>query len=248
MKITFFGAGHGVPEPNRKCSSTMIEACGNRYIIDMGSQAIEDLVTRRVPLETLKAVFITHMHGDHTNGLMSFIDLCSWFWELKNANPKFYLPGDLDRSKAAITEWLACNGTKIRPFEFLPVNEGVLFDDGALRVTAYRTKHTDSSFSYLLEAEGKRVLFSGDLNYDGPAKANDFPVAALEKPVDLAVCEMAHFEATEYYPILKGNKSIKKLCFNHYSPRFMVTLSQALKDLAADYEVFLAADGMEIEV
>ena len=75
MKIVFFGSSHGVPEPNRKCSSVMIEVSDNRYFIDMGTQSIEQLISRNIPIESVKAIFITHMHGDHSDGLISFIDL-----------------------------------------------------------------------------------------------------------------------------------------------------------------------------
>ena len=54
MKIVFFGAGHGVPEPNRKCSSALIEVGAGRYIIDMGTQSIEDLRTRGIPAESTR--------------------------------------------------------------------------------------------------------------------------------------------------------------------------------------------------
>ena len=39
MRIVFFGSSHGVPEPNRKCTSVMVEVDGDhRYIIDMGRE------------------------------------------------------------------------------------------------------------------------------------------------------------------------------------------------------------------
>ena len=63
MKIVFLGSSHGVPEPNRKCSSALIEAGGSKYIVDMGTNAIEDLITRGIAAREIRAVFITHMHG-----------------------------------------------------------------------------------------------------------------------------------------------------------------------------------------
>ena len=47
MRIVFFGSSHGVPEPGRRCSSAMIEVGERRYFIDMGTQSIEQLITRR---------------------------------------------------------------------------------------------------------------------------------------------------------------------------------------------------------
>ena len=96
---------------------------------------------------------------------------------------------------------------------------------------------------YLLEAEGKRVLFSGDLSTKGPQV--DFPVSVLNQPLDLAVCEAAHFEATEYLPFFEGNGNLKQLCINHYSPRYLAS-ALVLKNKLADLPVLLAQDGMEI--
>ncbi|MBE6593191.1 MAG: ribonuclease Z [Ruminococcaceae bacterium] len=244
MKLIFFGSSHGVPEANRRCSSTLIEVGENRYFIDMGTQSIEQLITRNIPIESVKAVFVTHMHGDHSNGLISFIDLCNWYF--KKAAPTVCLPGDMERAKNAIAAWLSCNGTAMRDLDFRRVEEGVVFDDGTLRVTAYRTKHIEYSYAYLVEAEGKRVLFSGDLCHKGPA--NDFPIEVLDSPLDLAICESAHFKATEYIPLLKGNKNLKKLCFNHYSYAFLASVLEAKAVFSQDIDTLLATDGTEIEI
>ena len=70
MRIVFLGSSHGVPEPNRKCSSTLIEVGDKRYFIDMGMQSVCELITRNIPIESVKSIFITHMHGDHTGGML----------------------------------------------------------------------------------------------------------------------------------------------------------------------------------
>ena len=94
MRITFFGSSHGVPEPNRKCSSAMVSVGENNYFIDMGVQVIDGLITRNIPITSVKGVFLTHMHGDHTNGLISFLDLCSWYF--KDTDPAVYLPEPME--------------------------------------------------------------------------------------------------------------------------------------------------------
>lgn len=50
------------------------------------------LRTRGIEVEDIKGIFITHMHGDHTNGLISFVDLISWYF--KTAGPR-NLPAEL---------------------------------------------------------------------------------------------------------------------------------------------------------
>ena len=105
--------------------------------------------------------------------------------------------------------------------------------------------HIAESYCYLIEAEGKRVFFSGDMCHRGPQ--NDFPTFIFEKPVDLAICEAAHFRATEYLPIFKGQYHLKKLCFNHYSDRFLASVLE-MKELLPEIPVLRAFDGLEITV
>lgn len=248
MKIIFIGSSHGFPEPNRKCSAILIEAGKSRYFIDMGAQANEALADRGIRPEEIRACFVTHMHGDHTNGLISFIDLCSWFY--KDANPKFYLPGDTCRAANAIGEWISCLGYDMRSFEFGHVDDGFEYCDEDIKLVAYRNGHMAQSFSYVLEAEGKRVFFSGDLGTPqslGNPLA-DIPLGEFDKGFDLAVLELAHFDATEkYYPLLKDRTNIKTVCINHYSNYFLGSAFDLIKKLP-DQEVVFATDGLEINL
>ncbi|MBR5445647.1 MAG: ribonuclease Z [Clostridia bacterium] len=240
MRIVFFGSSHGVPEANRRCSSTLIEVGERRYFIDMGTQSIEQLITRRMAPNSVKGIFFTHMHGDHTNGLISFVDLCTWYF--KDVDPAIFLPEPVEDATAAMAAWLKCNGTQMKPFRFAPVKEGLLYEDEAIKVTAFRTKHNQMSHAYLVEAEGKRVLFSGDLCHKGPQE--DFPVSVFDEPLDLAVCEVAHFPATKYLPLFENQPNLKQLCFNHYSHTFQSYIYDVMK--ALDIPVFMASDGTEI--
>lgn len=241
MRIVFFGSSHGVPEANRRCSSALIEVGENRYFIDMGTQSIEQLITRNIPIDSVKGIFFTHMHGDHTDGILSFVDLCSWYF--KNTDPAIFLPAEpMDTTVDAMRGWLKCNGVEMRPFRFAPVHEGLLYEDDCIRITAFRTKHIAISYAYLVEAEGKRVLFSGDLCHKGPQE--DFPLSVFEKPLDLAICEVAHFPATKYLPLFENQPNLKKVCFNHYSHHFQETIYEAMRSLPMPSS--MVSDGTEI--
>ena len=170
MKITFLGASHGVPEPHRRCSCTMIEVSGRYYFVDMGCPAIDDLITKGIPVDAVKAIFITHHHGDHTDGLLSMIGLCTWYF--KTANPEVYL-SKIEQADA-IRGWLNTTTMTEQKTPYFEVKPGVIFDDGFLKVTAIPTKHCDRSYAYLVEAEGKTT--------------------------DLVVCEGAHFPVVDYLP------------------------------------------------
>jgi len=153
------------------------------------------------------------------------------------------VPCDTEKIASVISEWIKLTGTTMREFEFNEVTDGFVYDDGILKVTAFKNLHTKNSYSYLLEAEGKRVLFSGDLSTNGPKE--DFPISVLDKPLDLAICEAAHFKATDYLPFFENNDNLKQLCFNHYSDRFLESVMEATR-LLPNIPVFKATDDLEI--
>lgn len=238
MRITLIGASHGVPEPNRKCSCTMIEISNRYYFIDMGTPSIDHLVTAGIPVDAVKGVFITHMHGDHTNGLISFIDLISWYFT--TADPAICLP-DMEGVKA-IKNWLKVCQSSPRELHYKEVQPGVIFDDGFLTVTAIPTLHVERSYAFFLEAERKSILFTGDLKHPD----QDFPVIAKERETDLIVCEAAHFNATAYLPHLQECKT-KLVYVNHYQGLKIPSILQLAEEMG-DIPVKLAYDGNVISL
>ena len=216
MRITFVGSSHGVPEAHRKCTCIMIEVGENAYFVDMGSSGMDALRTYGVPVDAVKGIFVTHMHGDHLNGLPEYIELLTWYF--KTADPVVCLPM-LD-AVDVINDWVRVTlSGETREIRYRETQPGVVYDDGVLKVTAIPTQHCLKSYAYIVEAEGKTVLFTGDLKNPGI----DFPAAAQERPLDLVVCESAHFEATDYLPVFE-KCDIKKVCVTHYSDRFLASV------------------------
>ncbi|MBQ4619778.1 MAG: ribonuclease Z [Clostridia bacterium] len=240
MKITFVGSSHGVPEANRKCQSIMITEKGNTYFVDMGTSAIDALRKRNIEIDTVKGIFISHMHGDHTNGLIQFIDLITWYF--KTPDPVVCLP-DLEAARV-IDDWLTVtmNGNK-KEINYKKTENGCVFDDGILKVTAIATEHCPNSYAYLIECADKRVLITGDLRNPNI----DFPDAG-DKMIDLVICESAHFAATEYEQVFP-KYNIEKVCVTHYSDRFLGSVLELVKRLnEKGIGALRASDDLEIEV
>ena len=222
MKITFIGASHGVPEPNRKCSCSMVEISGRYYFIDMGAPPIDYLVTAGIPVDAVKGIFITHMHGDHTNGLFSFVDLISWYFI--TADSVICLP--VIKGVEVINNWTKISKNTLCDLHYEEVRPGMIYNDGYITATAVPTLHTERSYAYFLESEGKSILFTGDLKHPD----EDFPVFAKEHETDLIVCESAHFSASDYLPHLREGK-IKLIYINHYQVKKIPSILQLAKDI-----------------
>ena len=245
MKITFLGTSHGVPAADRYCSATLIEINGSHYLIDAGAPAADLLLRRGVNLDTLKGVFTTHLHGDHAFGVIQLASLCSWFF--KTTDLDIYLTEQ--RGIDVVSELISAFDGKLEDRVRLKLmTEETVWQDENLRITPLPTQHLAGAnrpaYSYLVEAEGKKILFSGDLSYH--LAKEDFPAYALQNEVDLMICEMAHFGPEHLGPYLEKCRA-KELLFNHVFPLHKLEAIAEL-DMKYGYPIHAVEDGEEIEL
>ena len=243
MKITFLGTSHGVPEANRRCACMLLTVGKRNYIVDAGIPLITALRPLQIDLHTIGGVFLTHMHGDHANGLIEFVDLLTW--QFRDVRPAIYVPEIAARD--AIRGWLNVThgGKNLENMpEISEVTEGAFFSDGTLKMTAISNDHLPDrpSYSYLVEAEGKRVVLSGDLGFNA---YSDFPKVAFEKDCDLVVTEAAHCRLTDAAATFAKIRT-KRLVVSHIVPWNEPEVAR-LRPLVP-YPVTLARDGLSVEV
>ena len=151
MRVRFIGTSHGVPEKTRKWTSVMIEAGENVYLVDAGASVADGVIRAGKSLDSVKAIFITHQHGDHMNGLPAFVDIISWYY--KNSNPMIFLPNEgIEKPLTALID-ASFGGSHIRDIKYRVIKEGVIYDDGTLKVCAIETEHMKAknspSFAFL---------------------------------------------------------------------------------------------------
>ena len=100
-----------------------------------------------------------------------------------------------------------------------------------------------NSYAFLIEAEGKRVLFTGDLRHP----TDDFPAIAFETELDLLVCELAHFSPADCAPVFERTKAKRILHSHIYDNRWAAALQEQLSK-PHPYEYGAAFDGLELEL
>ena len=240
MKLIFVGTSHGVPEPDRRCSSCILDVNGYYYLIDMGTQVVEDLRRRGISMEKIRLAICSHPHGDHTDGLISFVDLLNWYF--KTADPLILLPDE--KLIPPLCAWIAATdegkplreGLRIEGF-----SEGVVYQDENLRLTAIRTEHCKNSFAFLVEAGDKRILFTNDLC----RPAVDFPQLPSGGGPDLLICEAAHFSPDDCIPFFDKAKAKRVLYTHVYGKRWNDVLSRQQSE-THPYELGVAFDGLEV--
>lgn len=250
MRITTLGTSHGDPTATSFQSSILLETGGGFYLFDAGEPVSALLIRRGLHPAMLSAIFLTHMHLDHSGGLPVAIMQA---WKYRRNHPEVRLDVFLPEEGAvpALTAWLNANkrpalenGTRL-----LIVHSGPVCDDGRIRVTAIPTRHLGNtpgaSFSYLVEAESKKIFFSGDLAPD----YSDFAAESADG-CDLVFSELTHYPLEKALPVLSRLR-IGQLVFTHLHNPYQTEEGRARVLRATEnfsYPVAIAGDGFSIEL
>ena len=222
MVVTLLGTGTPSLKPDRMGSANLVEAGGLKLLFDAGRGASIRMVQAGVKPGELDAVFVTHFHSDHVNGLAdiytvgyitaSTLVARTGAFELYGPEGTQRLADGLllahqsDAETRVIDEGVAKVATEIRVHEF---DEGVVFEKNGVQVTAFNVLHGENikpSVGYRVDFAGRSVVFSGDTKYDQN-------VVKYGKGVDLLVHEVAM--AT---PALSEREVIQKVLAHHTSP------------------------------
>ncbi len=238
MKFNFYGTSHGLCDAHRACSCTLLTVGKNTYVLDAGTDLMAALNKNDIPLDTVKAIFVTHAHTDHTAGLPSFCDQITWYEPFHICDPEFYFPSKL--VSIAIDSWRQMFHPELislRPeLNYNLYSDGFVYEDEYIKISALRTEHINQSFGFLIEAEGKTILYSGDIKYG----FTDLPRLLGDRKYDLVVCEGAHHPVGTVNDLLSSINT-KSLVINHVEPVRAQAMS-VLKD-TAPFEFNIAFDG-----
>ena len=240
MKITFLGTSHGVPAADRNCACTMLETGGAVYILDAGAPLMELLIQHGVDVNKVRAVVTTHYHADHVAGIPHFACLASWYFKEMDVDIYLTEQRGLDVFADPFGE---LNPERVR-FHLMDAQAG--YADGSIRFIPVPTKHLAAAgrpaYGYIVEAEGKRMLFTGDMS--NRLAEDDFPAVSAEMDFDLIVSELAHFGVPEVEPYVHKCRT-KQFAFTHVFPLSKYDDIEALKELVS-FPILCPADGDEL--
>lgn len=238
MKIHFLGTSDGYPEQDRYCSCTVVTVGDKLYVIDAGLALYSALMHNGYAPKDVAGIFITHMHGDHASGLVEFTDLMTW-GNRDILDPNIFVP-TVQGKNAILGLTYAMDYS--REVEIKVYGKGEIFNDGNVKVTAYKTEHGSACYGFLLEAEGKRVYFTGDMRGD----IEDMPAFVYEENTDLIICESAHNCLPKIADKLNAMKT-GKIIINHIASGHSVKEFNECKPMI-NKPFELAYDRMSIEL
>ncbi len=176
MDITLLGTGCPIANPDRYGAGNLIRSGEQTFLIDVGSGVTQRLLEAGASSAAIDALFITHMHSDHLVDLYQL--LMSSFHQSRDVPHRIFGPPGIAKFTDGLMElWREERELRIKhekrasnaafDVEVTEFEEGVIWDQGGLRVTAVRVEHAPirHAFGFVFEADCQKVVFSGDTKY-----------------------------------------------------------------------------------
>jgi len=208
--ITLGTMGGPVPNPTHSQPANALTVGDNVYLVDVGDGAAGRLVTAGHSLRNIRAVFVSHLHFDHTGGLPAIIAL-RWQTDAPQMLTIYGPPG-IKKTVEGIYEFMGYGaegrygvpGQKSHPVDtnvtVVEISDGSVVELDDFTLTAIRNSHFSwpegsaewkkfQSLSYKFDLADRSIVYTGDT---GPSDA----VVALAKDVDLLVTEMMDIDDT----------------------------------------------------
>lgn len=259
MRIHFLGTCSGTePMPNMHHCSLVVETGGQYYWFDAGENCSHSAYTSGIDVTRVRAVFISHLHIDHIGGLPNLITTINKVTRvtgiphINNNSYNIYLP-DLRAFPAIRDIGYSFNykdrvNNSVNIFEH-EVKDGGVFEDEYIKVSAVHNTHLKEdgtngwhSYSYLIEAEGKKIVFSGDVG-----KPDEVDTLVGEG-CDLLIMETGHHTVTAVLDYAES-RNIKRLRFNHHGREILRDRAAANALLAErSLDAIICHDGMIEEI
>jgi ribonuclease Z len=186
LHVYVCGSGSPLPDAERAGPCLAVLAGRDAFVFDAGSGSVRKLLRTGFPIDRLKAVFITHLHSDHIDGLGELL-LQAWVGGRRTQPLPIYGPegigeivGGLARAYEIDSGYrVAHHGADVvhpsgfggfaRVISAPPgtPQRATVWDGDGLRISVITVNHAPvaPAFGYRIDYRGRSVAISGDTIY-----------------------------------------------------------------------------------
>jgi len=173
LKVTVLGSGTCTPSRHRQNAGYLLHIGTHRVLVDAGSGTIGRLMKVGIPVHRLDAIFVTHLHLDHTADLFPLLfAMRNSYGFQRTQDLTIYGPPGFQNFYTHLDHvygrWILSEDYRIHVRELRPNSEEDIHV-GTDRVRSFAMKHTPHSLAYRFEAGmGRSIALTGDAD-ESPA-------------------------------------------------------------------------------
>ncbi|WP_019505673.1 ribonuclease Z [Pleurocapsa sp. PCC 7319] len=160
MEITFLGTSSGVPTRSRNVSSVALRLPQRAevWLLDCGEGTQHQLQRSDIKSSQIRRIFVTHMHGDHTFGLMGLIASCGLAGSGQPID--IYGPEGLKEYLQTTAKYSYINfGSRLNIHTVKP---GLVYEDNEFSVSCQLLKHRVPAHGYRIVEKNRPGMFNLD--------------------------------------------------------------------------------------
>lgn len=207
----------------------MVETHGEPLIFDIGAGVLHRLTVSLPDMNRIEHIFITHFHVDHCSDYAALIQTLWLMGYSKTLN--VYGPKHMENATKGFALIFPYLMDKVA-YKLHIVNSKFRKETHNWRVTAFPVKHGDiEAYGYAIEAEGKRVVYSGDTapcrELVQAAKGADLLIHECSLPDQFKDKAPHHTTPTEL-GVLAAEAGVRTLVITHLYPELIDDLANAL--------------------
>lgn len=154
LKLTILGRGSALPSKLANQSSQILGIHNKLMLIDCGEGTQIAIRQLDIALARLNHIFISHLHGDHILGLPGLLSTLGMLGRKGELN--IYAHAGLEKYIAQQTEFFGEDfGYPISFHPVDPFHTTTIYEDKAIKVTAFPLKHSIPSSGFIFEEKPK---------------------------------------------------------------------------------------------
>jgi ribonuclease BN (tRNA processing enzyme) len=237
VSVLFVGSGDAFGSGGRLQACISVRSGQTHIVLDLGASSLIGMRRLAIDPNSIDAIVVTHLHGDHFGGLPFFL-LDAQFRRGEKPLAIVGPPGVEDRVLQSMEVLFPGSSRVQRKFQtsFVELLEGTTAVVGDVTLVGYEVPHASGAPAYALRLEmaGKALAYSGDTEWSEA-------LVEVSRGADLFICEAYYFEKAIKnhlnYATLRQHRArlgCRRLVLTHMSDDVLDRLAEITEEAAHD--------------